>query len=130
MTYLETAGDFQHLTGDVIGERRTEEEHRPGAFSRRAAASQRNHLEREFAVCRRNAERDVGRLARNVFTLFFGARESCVDKSKRNGVDLDVELAPLLRQRLRHADDARFAGGVVGLTALPRVPVVELTLTI
>jgi hypothetical protein len=52
---------------------RTEEQNGPGAFSRRAATSQWNQLESDIAICLRNAKRDVGRLTRNMFTLFFGA---------------------------------------------------------
>ena len=44
--------------------------------------------------------------------------EARVDEAERDRVDVDLELAPLLGDRFRQADDARLAGGVVGLAGV------------
>ena len=47
-----------------------------------------------------------------------GLRQARVDEAEGDGVDVDLELAPLLGDRLGQADDAGLAGGVVGLAGV------------
>src|SRR5829696_834024 len=112
----ESAGHLEHLAGDVVAEGRGEEEDGAGRLLGRAAAPRGDEPEGDFAVGLRDAERDVGRLAREPLARLLRLRQPRLDEAEGDGVDLDVELPPLLRERLRQPDDARLARRVVGLT--------------
>src|SRR5215213_1831513 len=114
----EAAGHFEHLPRDVVAQRRGEEEDGAGRLLGRAAAPGGDELEGHLAVGLRDAETDVGRLARHALARLLRLREPRLDEAEGDGVDLDVELPPLLRQGLRQPDDARLARGVVGLTGV------------
>src|SRR5215204_1075461 len=88
----EAAGHFEHLTRDVVAQGRGEEEDGSGRLLRRAAAPHRDELEGDLAVGLRDAEADVGRLARERSARLFGLREPRLDEAEGDGVDLDVEL--------------------------------------
>jgi len=90
------ARHFQYLPRHVITERRAKEKHCARSLFGRAAAPHRNHLESDFAICLRNAEGDVRRFARDALARLFGLRQPGLNETKGDGVNLNIELAPLL----------------------------------
>src|SRR5215207_3721404 len=114
----EPAGHFEHLAGDVVAQRRGEEEDGAGRLLGRAAAARGDETEGDLAVRLRDAETDVGRLARHALARLLRLRQPRLDEAEGDGVDLYVELPPLLRQRLRQAHDAGLARRVVGLAGV------------
>src|SRR5215207_11336598 len=111
----ESAGHFEHLAGDVVAQRGGEEEDGAGRLLGRAAAARGDETEGDLAVRLRDAETDVGRLARHALARLLRLRQARLDEAEGDGVDLYVELPPLLRERLGEPDDAGLARRVVGL---------------
>src|SRR5688500_8318691 len=118
----EAARHFEHLPRDVVAQVRGEEEDRAGRLLGRAAAPGGDEPEGDFAAGLRDAERDVGRLASDPAARLLRLREPRLDEAEGDGVDLYVELPPLLRQRLSQPDDAGLARGVVGLPGVAARP--------
>ena len=116
------ASYFQHLAGHVVGERRAQEKHRSRRLFGRASAPHRNHPESDFAIRLWNAEGDVRRFARDALARLFGLRQSGLNETEGDGVHLDVELSPFLRQRFSHSDDPRFPSRVIRLSRVAARP--------
>ena len=64
------------------------------------------------------------------FVVVLGRGQARLDEAERDRVAVDLELAPLLGQRLGQADDAELARRVVRLAGVAVMPEVEETLTI
>src|ERR1700674_1899833 len=118
----QSASHFQYLPGNVVGEWRAKEKHRSRRLFGRAAASERNHPESDFAIRLRNAECDVRRFARDALAGLFGLRQSGLNETKGDGVHLDVELSPFLRKRFSHSDDPGFPSRVICLSRVAARP--------
>src|SRR5215217_6366749 len=103
-------GDVEDLPVDEVRPRRAEEEDAAGGLLGRAGASERDEQRRHLPKLLGDAELhglavDLHRVVR-----FLCRRQTRVDEAERNGVDVDLELAPLLGQRLGQADDGGLAG--------------------
>src|SRR3954470_20804854 len=113
-----TPGDVQHLTVDEVRPRRAEEEHAPGRLLRRARTPERDQHRGHLAQLVRNAQLDLLAADLHRVRLLLGGGQAGLDVAERHGVDVDLELAPLLGQRLGQPDDPRLARRVVGLAGV------------
>jgi hypothetical protein len=118
----QSASHFQYLPGNVVGERRRKKENGARRLFGRAAAPHWNHPESDFAIRLRNAKRDIRRFARDALAGLFGLRQSGLNETEGDGVHLDVELSPFLRQRFSHSDDPGFPSCVVRLSCVAARP--------
>src|SRR5215212_3232798 len=112
------ARDVQRLAVHVVRPRRAEEEDRAGGLLRRRGAADGDHHRRHPAHLLGDAELDLLAADLHRVVVDLGLREARVHEAEGDRVDVDLELAPLLGQRLGEADDARLAGRVI---RLPRV---------
>src|SRR5687768_12879234 len=109
------AGHVDDLAVDVVRPRGAEEEHRAGRLLGRGRAAERDDHRGHRAHLLGDAELDLLALALDRPALLLRGGEARLDEAEGDGVDVDLELAPLLRERLREAYHARLAGGVVHL---------------
>src|SRR5215212_4561231 len=109
------AGHVDDLAVDEVRPWRAEQEDRARGLLRRARAAERDEHRAHAAQLLGDAELDL--LAVDLHDVLVGLRrgEPRLDEPERDRVAVDLELAPLLGQRLRQADDAELARGVVRL---------------
>src|SRR5215217_5562579 len=112
------AGDVEHLAVDEVRPRRAEEEDAAGGLLGRAGAAERDQHRRHPAHLVRDPELDLLAADLHRVVLDLGGGQARLDPPERDGVDVDLELAPLLRQRLGEADDGTLARRVVGLAGV------------
>src|SRR5688500_3596042 len=93
-----------------VGARRAAAAQRAGRLLGRGRASERDDHRGHRAHLLRDAELDLLALALDRAALLLRGGEARLDEAERDGVDVDLELAPLLRERLREADHPRLAG--------------------
>src|SRR5579884_2921072 len=120
--FLQSApsGNFEHVTRNVVRQRRGQEEHWSGSFFRRAGSPQWDQHRTKLAHLLRHAKRNLLTFAYRLLSLLFRGSQTRIDKAVTDAVYLDIVASPFLRQRLRNADDARFARRVVDL---PRIAI-------
>ncbi len=102
----------------VVAPRRAQEEHAAGGLLGRARASQRDQHRRHPAQLVGDAELDLLAADLHHVVLDLRRRQARLDVAEGDRVDVDLELAPLLGQRLGQADDGGLAGAVVGLAGV------------
>src|SRR5687768_13276247 len=112
---LEASRYLQHLPAHVVRQRRGEEEDGASGLLRGAGPPQGNHKLGHLAHSVGNAEGDFMIAPHGCFALLFGLRQARLDHTEGYSVHLDVEPSPLFRESPRQPDDARLAGGVIGL---------------
>src|SRR6185312_13557594 len=100
------AGDVQHLAVDEVRPRRAEEEHAAGRLLGGAGAPERDQHRGHAAHLVGDAELDLLAADLHRVVLDLGCGEAGLDPAERDRVDVDLELAPLLGERLGEADDA------------------------
>src|SRR5215216_5444917 len=112
------AGDVEHLTVHEVRPRGAEEEDAAGGLRGRAAAAERDQhrLHRAHLV----GDPELHPLAVDLHRVrvVLRRRQARLDPTEGDRVDVDLELAPLLRQRLRQPDDGGLAGRVVRLAGV------------
>src|SRR5688500_6881927 len=94
-------GDVEHLAVHEVRPRRAEEEHAAGGLLGRAAAAERDNHRLHPAHLVRDAQLHLLPADLDLVPLDLRRRQPCLDPAERDRVDVDLELAPLLRQRLR-----------------------------
>ena len=90
----------------------------PGGLLGRAGAAERDHHRRQAAHLVGDPELHLLPVDLDLVRVDLGGRQARLDEAERDRVDVDLELAPLLRQRLRQPDHGGLAGGVVGLAGV------------
>src|SRR6185503_6435598 len=115
---LQAAGDFEYLARNIIRQRRCKKQNRARTFVRCARAAHWDHRGRAIQPFSRNADSNLGFAALNRLAFFFRLSEASVDASECNRVDLNVELAPLVRERFGQSDYAGFARGIIRRTRI------------
>src|SRR3954453_885396 len=116
------AGDVEDLAVDEVRPRRTEEEHAAGRLLGGAGTPQRDQQGGHAAHLVRDAELDLLAADLHLVVVDLGRGQARLDPAEGDRVDVDLELAPLVGQRLGEADDAALAGRVVGLTGIAHRP--------
>src|SRR5690348_7235828 len=115
---LQATRDFNDLPGNVVRERRRQEEDHSGCLFRGSRAANWDGQNGGLARPGGNAELDFIMLQLDAFTVRFRRRQASVNQTEGCGVHLDVHRSPLARQRLGEADDARLSRGIVGLAKI------------
>src|ERR1041385_2994609 len=100
------AGDVQHRAVDEVRPRRAEEEHAAGRLLGRARAAERDQHRGHAAHLVGDAELALLAADLHRVVLDLGGGEAGLDPAERDRVDVDLELAPFLGERLGEADDA------------------------
>src|SRR5215207_2068379 len=103
------ARDVEHLAVHEVRPGRAEEEDAAGGLLRRARAAERDEHLRHAAQLVGDAELHLLATDLHGVRLLLGRGQARLDEAEGDGVAVDLELAPLLRQRLRHADHAGLA---------------------
>src|SRR4051812_40971252 len=106
-------GHVQHLAVHVVGPRRAEEEHAAGGLLGRPRPPERDQHRGHPAQLVRDAELDLLAADLHRVRLFLGGGQTRLDVAERDGVHVDLELAPFLGHGLSQAYDGRLARRVV-----------------
>src|SRR5829696_2052417 len=109
------ARDVEHLAVHEVRPGRAEEEDAAGGLLRRARAAERDEHRRHPPHLVRDPELDALAADLHLVVLHLRRRQARLDPPERDRVDVDLELPPLLGQRLRQSHHAGLAGGVVRL---------------
>src|SRR3712207_573523 len=112
------AGHVEDLAVDEVRPRRAEQEDAAGGLLRRAGAAQRDEHRAHAAQLLGDAELHLLAVDLHDVLGVLGRRQARLDEAERDRVAVDLELPPLLGQRLGQADDAELARRVVGLAGV------------
>ena len=111
------------LAVHVVGERRGEEEDRAGGLLGLGGAAERDDRRGHRPHLLGDAELDLLAARRgHLAALLLGRGEPRFDEAEGDGVDVDLELAPLLGEGFGQADDAHLRGRVVDLAGVAHRP--------
>src|SRR3954447_27026863 len=99
------AGDVEDLAVDEVRPRRAQEEHAARGLLGGPGAPERDEHRGHAAHLVGDAELDLLAVDLHLVVVDLGGGQAGLDPAERDGVDVDLELAPLLGQRLREPDD-------------------------
>src|SRR5438105_1927004 len=85
----------------------------------RTAPAERDRERRHLAHLLGDPQLDLAPAGLDRFPLLLGRGEARLDEAEGNRVDVDLELAPLLGDRLREAGHSRLCRRVVRLAGVP-----------
>src|ERR1035437_6880928 len=104
------AGDVQGLPVDIVGPRRAQEEDASGGLVGAGGSTERDQHGGPLGHLLGDAELDRLPVLLHGVLVDLGLREARVDEAEGDGVDVDLELAPLLGDRFREPHDSGLAG--------------------
>ncbi len=109
------AGHFEHLSRDIVRERRSQEQDCTCGFLRRSGTTHGNLLHRSLTQGSRDAQADFQFAPAEFFSRLFRLTKPSVDQPKGNRIHLNIETPPLARQGFGEANEAGLGGRIVGL---------------
>src|SRR6185312_8614156 len=115
-------GDVERLAVDVVRPRRAEDEDAARGLLRRRAPAERDQHRRHLPHLLGDAELDLLAATLDRLGALLGGGQARLDEAEGHGVHVDLELAPLLGERLREAHDAGLRRRVVHLAGVPHRP--------
>src|SRR5258707_6138886 len=110
---------LQHNAGNIVRERRSQEQYRAGRFFRRPGPSQRDEQWGHLAHLVRYPKLDLLAFTLHLLCILFCSRQARLDKPKTGTIYLHVITPPLLCQRLRQTRYACLGRRIIHLPCIP-----------